>query len=320
MKRNRSTRVRSPWAPPLLLAAIAACFASSVARAGFEEDLARIDEALRTNPSRVMQQARDACMDRRRFAIELWETGQATRAKRSLHRCFSLLQIPEEAPERKVAAAPTTEDLEAAARREIESALDLTPDPARGLAIYRECAACHTPEGWGMKSGIVPQIAGQHRKVVIKQLADIRAGNRNNYVMLPYSSAESIGGPQAVADVAAYIDTLEISVDTGKGTGDDLALGEKLYRENCARCHGDTGEGNNDTFSPRIQSQHYGYLQRQFEAVRDGSRRNGNPEMAAQIQGFEAREENAVLDYVSRLEPPAALRAPEGWKNPDFHE
>ena len=40
--------------------------------------------------------------------------------------------------------------------------------------------------------------------------------------------------------------------------------------------------------------------------------------MLAQIQGFEDRETRAVLDYVSRLEPPPELQAPPGWRNPDF--
>ena len=33
-------------------------------------------------------------------------------------------------------------------------------------------------------------------------MAAIRAGNRDAFLMLPYASVESIGGPQAVADVA----------------------------------------------------------------------------------------------------------------------
>jgi cytochrome c553 len=316
---NHSTRRRSTGSLGIF-AAILACFVASSASADFEEDLARIDVSLRTNPSRVVAQAVDTCIRRRRFAIELWESGQHARAERSLRRCFSLLEIPEQAPERKAVTAPSVEALQTKARRELESALDLTPDLANGLEIYRECAACHKPEGWGLVSGSVPQIAGQHRKVVIKQLADIRAGNRDNVLMVPYSSAESIGGAQAVADVAAYIATLEISVGNGKGPGDELAFGERLYRENCARCHGETGEGNDDAFAPRIQAQHFRYLQDQFKDIRAGKRRNANPEMASQIQNFGGRETAAVLDYVSRLEPPAALQAPEDWKNPDFRE
>jgi cytochrome c553 len=302
------------------LGAILTCFVSSTVRADFYEDLERIGKALKTNPSRVLPQALNSCVTRRKFAVELWNMGQRTRAERSLSRCFALLKIPEEAPDRKVAAAPSPEDLQAKARLELESALDLTPDVANGLEIYRTCAACHRPEGWGLSSGSVPQIAGQHRKVVIKQLADIRAGNRVNVLMVPYSSVESIGGAQAVADVAAYIDTLEISIANDKGPGNDLELGERLYRENCASCHGETGEGNDETFTPRIQAQHFRYLRNQFEAIRDGKRLNANPDMVKQIQSFGEQQTNAVLDYVSRLEPPAALQAPEGWKNPDFQD
>jgi cytochrome c553 len=267
-----------------------------------------------------MKQALDSCVSRRRVAVALWNSGQKTRAERRLNRCFGLLAIPEKAPERKVAAVPSAEDLKAKARKELEAALDLTPDLGHGLEIYRVCAACHQPEGWGLVTGSVPQIAGQHRKVVIKQLADIRAGNRDNVLMVPYSSVESIGGAQAVADVAAYIDTLEISVTNGKGPGDDLELGKRLYAENCVRCHGEMGEGKDETFIPRIQAQHFEYLRRQFESIRDGRRRNANPDMVGQIQSFGEKETIVVLDYVSRLEPPADLQAPAGWKNPDFQE
>jgi len=169
-----------------------------------------------------------------------------------------------------------------------------------------------------MQSGIVPQIAGQHRDVLIKQLADIRAGQRSNRLMVPYASVEAIGGPQAIADVAGYIDTLEISTANGRGPGKDLALGEKLYRENCVGCHGASGEGDNERRIPRIQAQHFNYLVTQFEEIRDGKRRNADPQMVAQIEGFADREIEAVMDYVSRLEPPPELVAPLDWRNPDF--
>ena len=164
----------------------------------------------------------------------------------------------------------------------------------------------------------MPQIAGQHRNVVIKQLADFRAANRDSVLMAPYASVEYIGGTQAVADVAAYISTLEISVDNGKGPGTDLALGESVYREHCMDCHGQTGEGSHDDRAPRIQAQHYNYLMRQFQWIRDGKRRNASKEMTALSQKLSDQEMSAVLDYSSRLLPAPELRAPAGWKNPDF--
>lgn len=212
-------------------------------------------------------------------------------------------------------SAPTPEEV---AQRETERALSLVPDTDNGLRIYRACAECHQPEGWGKPDGSVPQLAGQHRRVVIKQLADLRAGNRDDPEMAPHHSAEKIGGAQAVSDVSGYIDTLEISVATGKGAGDDLAHGEKLYADNCARCHGPEGEGDDQRYMPRIQSQHYEYLVRQLELIRDGKRGNADPEMTQQIARFSDRDVRAVMDYVSRLEPPDVFQAPPGWRNPDF--
>lgn len=289
----------------------------------FSDALARIDDALWKNPSQVPPFALQSCRDRRKFAVRLYEVKQIVRAERSLRFCFDVLEISEtrlaiREPAKQAIPTPTMQQLQAQAALEVERALKLTPDIERGLEIYRQCALCHMPEGWGLSSGLVPQLAGQHHEVIIKQLADIRVGNRDGVLMLPYASAEAIGGAQAVADVGGYIDTLEISVGNGKGPGLDLELGERLYRENCARCHGPAGEGKADEYVPRIQAQHYNYLVRQFEWIRDGKRRNANAEMVDQIQGFEARETHAVLDYVSRLEPAPELQAPPGWHNPDF--
>ncbi|MBW2421232.1 MAG: c-type cytochrome [Deltaproteobacteria bacterium] len=206
----------------------------------------------------------------------------------------------------------------ATAARELEEALVLEPNLEKGLQIYRTCARCHQPEGWGLPDGSYPQLAGQHRTVIVKQLADIRAGVRDNPEMHPYASPEKLGGAQGVADVAGYIDTLEISIDTGKGSGERLELGAKLYRAKCARCHGERGEGDGERYIPRIQSQHYAYLVRQLQAIRDGRRGNADAEMATHTQEISDEEARAVADYVSRLEPPAEFQAPAGWRNPDF--
>ena len=301
-------------------AAVAVLIAAPLAAsaADFPAALKRVDYGLRNNPARVSLFALESCRKRRDFAVRLYEARELERAERSLHFCFDLLKISETPHEPTAEKGPDTEAIRAQAAAEVEKALELTPDTKQGLEIYRGCARCHKPEGWGLANGMVPQLAGQHRTVVIKQLADIRAGNRGNRMMLSYACVESIGGTQSVADVASYIDTLEISVDNGKGPGNDLELGERLYGENCARCHGASGEGDAEKHMPRIQAQHYKYLVRQFESIRDGERQNANAEMVAQIKGFKENEIEAVLDYVSRLEPPAELQAPPDWHNPDF--
>lgn len=201
---------------------------------------------------------------------------------------------------------------------EKDEAMHLKGDPVAGRDVYEVCAACHQPEGWGLSDGTFPQIAGQHPLVLIKQLADIRAKNRDNPTMYPFALPSEIGGPQSIADVVAYIQGLKMNPHNGVGPGRFVEKGEKLYKENCERCHGPDGMGNNEKFFPRIQAQHYTYLMRQFKWIKEGKRRNANPDMVKQIQNFTDEDVEAVLDYTSRLKPPAEMIAPEGWKNPDF--
>jgi cytochrome c553 len=319
---TEDSMIRSALILAVMILCLVAVGPMEALAAGFEESLARVDRALKTNPTHVHLHALESCHKRRAVAARLYYSGRAARAERSLKYCFVLLDLPEESPlppvDKAEVMAKAIAKVQKQAALELEKAIKLEPNIENGLEIYRSCADCHMPEGWGLASGLVPQLAGQHRNVIIKQLADIRAGNRDNPMMAPYSSIEAIGGVQSVADVAGYIDTLEISTRGGKGDGKDLELGAGLYEENCARCHGAMGEGDNDEYNPRIQAQHYSYLIYQFERIKSGERRNANEEMVEQIKDFTDQEMRAVLDHVSRLEPPEDLRAPEGWRNPDF--
>lgn len=197
-------------------------------------------------------------------------------------------------------------------------AMKLKANRENGIEVYEVCSACHLLEGWGMKNGTFPQLAGQHKNVLIKQLADIRALNRDNPTMYPFALPESIGDEQAIADVTDYIAKLPMNPDNGKGDGTDLELGKKLYKENCVKCHAENGEGDAAKFYPLIQGQHYAYMLRQFEWIRDGKRRNANPDMVKQIAGFSDKDMRAVIDYVSRIPVPKEKLGPPGWQNPDY--
>ncbi len=202
---------------------------------------------------------------------------------------------------------------------EQDEALHLQGNAENGRDVYEVCAACHLPEGWGLDDGTFPQLAGQHHNVIVKQLADIRAGNRDNPTMYPFALPSQIGGAQALADVVAYLAKLPMTPQNGLGPGDDLEHGKKLYEDNCVRCHGATGEGDNDKYYPRVHGQHYNYIVRQFSEIKNGKRRNANPDMVEQVKNFSERDVLAVSDYTSRLKPPKELLAESSdWKNPDF--
>jgi cytochrome c553 len=205
------------------------------------------------------------------------------------------------------------------AQQEYEEALALTPDLENGRRAYLTCAVCHRPEGWGTPDGTYPQIAGQLNTVIIKQLADIRARKRDNPIMYPFAVPRILGGTQEIADVAAYISQLPMTPVNGIGPGVDLERGETLYVQYCADCHGKHGEGDRQEHTPAVWGQHFNYLVRQFEWIKISKRRNSDPEMVKQIRGFSGRDISAVLDYTSRLKPPAErLASNPGWRNPDF--
>jgi cytochrome c553 len=205
---------------------------------------------------------------------------------------------------------------------EQDAALHLTPNHENGIEVFEVCSACHLLEGFGTEDGTFPQLAGQHMGVIIKQLSDIRAGNRDNPTMYPFALESEIGGPQALADVAAYISKMPMNPDNGKGPWEEgtpqFEKGKKLFADNCVRCHGDRGQGMPEKFFPLIQGQHYKYILRQFEWIRDGKRRNANPDMVKQIKDFTDEDMLNVMNYVSRLSPPAEKLAPVGYRNPDF--
>lgn len=206
---------------------------------------------------------------------------------------------------------------------ELDKAITLEPDMENGLDVYVVCSACHMPEGWGVEEGTFPQLAGQHRSVVIKQLADIRAQNRDNPTMYPFSLPESIGDEQAVADVAAYIERLKMNPDNGKGEWaegtSEFEKGKKLFVTNCAKCHGENGEGDAKKIYPKIQGQHYNYMVRQIEWILEGKRRNVNPDMVKVIKVLSKEEVAQVINYISRIQVPKDRLAPSPeWKNPDF--
>ena len=230
-----------------------------------------------------------------------------------------------------MAAAPTEWNQAGGEKDEV---LHLKADHERGIAVFEVCSACHLTEGWGLTDGTFPQLAGQHRKVLIKQLEDIREGHRDNPTMYPFALNDQIMAAagyhegeilpaQLVADVTEYISKLPMNPEPGRGPWGEgtpeYEKGKALFKDNCVKCHGDQGQGNNDKFYPKIQGQHFNYMMRQFEWIRDGKRRNANPDMVKQIKEFSDDDMKMVINYVTHIPVPKDKLAPsKDWLNPDY--
>jgi len=184
---------------------------------------------------------------------------------------------------------------------ELMQALTLTPDIENGKNLYGICRQCHKKHGHGSKSGLVPQLAGQHREILIRQLAEFRAGIRPSEDMETVTEEGEMGEPQDIADLIGYIATLPLTRAPRLGPGIDLELGAELYRKKCADCHGETGHGDAVQGIPRIGGQHYPYMIKQLLAFRDNVRTTPTTKMVTRLKSLSEDEISSIADHVARL-------------------
>jgi cytochrome c553 len=159
-----------------------------------------------------------------------------------------------------------------------------------GKEIYGPCAACHGEYGQGGKRGEYPRIAGQRAAYIEYSLRKFRSRERINIPMFPYTQEREL--PDAdIKAVAAYIEGIALPTKPPefKPTDDaltrllamekvmivpkldgDLANGGKLYKEECAYCHGADGRGK--LRFPMLVGQYTAYLQKQMDAYLKGER------------------------------------------------
>lgn len=198
--------------------------------------------------------------------------------------------------------APLLAQAETKSNADFRRAVAKTPDAEHGRALFEHCAACHGADAGGTTDGAVPRIAGQHYRVLLRQVVDFRHGTRWDMRMEGVATShEIIPELQDIVDVAWYVSTLQRDGARGVGDGEHVQQGEAIYRRSCAECHGANGQGDAKTDTPHLAGQHAGYLARQIHDAVDGRR----PLLAGtHRQRFESLEFADVLglaDYLSRI-------------------
>lgn len=192
------------------------------------------------------------------------------------------------------------------ARRAYDEAIARNPDIVKGAKLFERCAACHGRDGTGSPDRFIPAIAGQHWQVLTKQILDYRYFRRWDTRMAGAISSEHLHGPQDIADVVAYVNSLQprsaASSGTGVGPGDRLGPGGDLYARRCASCHGNAAQGNGPEGYPRLAGQQYRFLVRQMQEAPSG-RRPFSREHVKLLKKLDEADIRGVADHLSRIEP-----------------
>jgi len=193
----------------------------------------------------------------------------------------------------------------------LQKAMALTPDPQSGGHLYIQyCSTCHHRSGWGSGPREVPTLAGQQDLYLLEQLIQFATLDRKKAEMHEVVTKPELDNAQALRDVSSYIATRPHNPDPARGDGTQLSVGEHVYVQSCAICHGKNGEGNRDDLIPAIGGQQYGYL---IVRLRTFAREHGSqehsslePAVVNLLARLSPNEIEAVADYTSRL---PALRA-----------
>jgi len=178
-------------------------------------------------------------------------------------------------------------------------------DAEAGKAKSATCAACHGADGNSL-APTFPKIAGQGERYLIKQIKDIRDGNRQVPSMAPFVTGLS---DTDIADLAAYFSA---QVPTTGGAKEELVeLGQRIYRAGieskgvpaCLACHGPDGKGIEAAGFPRLAGQHDAYTQTQLTAFSMNQRTNdGDTRMMRDIAyRLHTTEIEAVSSYIQGL-------------------
>lgn len=160
-------------------------------------------------------------------------------------------------------------------------------DIAAGEAKAAVCGACHGADGNSLAPNF-PKLAGLGQAYLLKQLKDVKSGNRQIVEMTGLLDNLS---DQDLLDLAAYFNSkttqlsgskdMTVKINPGIDV-DAVEYGAKLYRAGkpevgapaCTGCHSPRGLGNGPAGYPRLSGQHADYIEKQLKDFRAGLRVN----------------------------------------------
>jgi cytochrome c553 len=189
--------------------------------------------------------------------------------------------------------------------RMTQAALALKAHPAQGARLFAQhCAGCHGATAGGAANLEIPVLAGQRLAYVVRQLASMADGERENAAMHPLFAEAALREPQTWVNLAAYVTRAPVPRRRSIGDGTQLDTGEAIFHLQCASCHHDDARGDDDGYVPSLRNQHYTYLVKQMERLGRYDRHSADENLARFLHSFNADEQSAVADYLARLRGP----------------
>jgi cytochrome c553 len=173
----------------------------------------------------------------------------------------------------------------------------------RGATLALRCTMCHGARG--LSEADSPNLAGQYRIAVYKELQDFKTGARTSAVMSPRVTDLSDQDMRDLAAYFAYLPRLPGYHPTGDVQPPRIVTSGAPMRNipPCAACHGAIEY---KTGSAWLEGESPVYLKAQLEAFATGTRRNDISEQMRNIARNMTQDEiSAAAEYYSRQPVPS---------------
>ncbi len=169
-------------------------------------------------------------------------------------------------------------------------------DVNAGGARSASCAHCHGTDG-NSSAGQYPNLAGQNKEYIYRQIKAFKEGRRKNSQMSPMVGILS---DEEMRDLADFYNAQSTRASTFKGDPEKVAAGKKIAEETgCAACHQANFKGMNEI--PRLTRQKQPYLLKQLKDFRDGNRTNDDGVMSATVKNLTDEQIEALAQYLGTL-------------------
>lgn len=179
------------------------------------------------------------------------------------------------------------------------------------------CMACHGKEGRAAADGYYPRIAGKPEGYLVNQLRNFRDGRRQQYPLMVYMVQHL--SDDYLKEMAGFFASQHLPYPPPQAVDASPAMlerGRQLVQNGdpsrkipaCAACHGETLTGVAPAI-PGLLGLPRDYINSQFGAWREGTRRAAEPDCMAQItRQLTPEDVAAVSSWLSSRSVPADAR------------